>query len=68
MYITLTNIATGILQSTPEQREPAMGMVQMEPTYAFIARSFGCSSVAVTNLMQRYKQGRQTGQEQADPE
>ena len=31
-------------------------MVQMGATYSFIARTFGCSHVAVTNLMQRYRQ------------
>ena len=41
---------------TVEQRERALGMVQMGATHAHIARTFGCSRVAVTNLMQRYRQ------------
>ena len=40
-------------------------MVQMGATHAFIARTFGCSHVAVTNLMQHY---RQTGQTSDTPD
>ena len=32
-----------------------MGVVVMGATNAFIARAFGCSRVAVTSLMQRYR-------------
>ncbi|XP_041349340.1 uncharacterized protein LOC121368667 [Gigantopelta aegis] len=45
---------------TPEQRERALGMIQMGTTHAHIARTFGCSRVTVTNLMQRYMQTGQT--------
>ena len=45
---------------TPEQRERAIGMAHMGATNAHIARTFGCSRVAINNLMQRYRQTGQT--------
>ena len=36
-------------------RERAVGMTEMGATHAFIARTFDCSRLAVTNLMQRYR-------------
>ena len=35
---------------TSEQRERAVGVVQMEATHVFIARTFGCYRVVVNKL------------------
>ena len=43
-----------------EQPQLHAGMIQMRDTTAFIARAFGCSRVAVTNELQRYRQSVQT--------
>lgn len=40
---------------TAEQRERAIGMVQMGATHTHVARTFGCSRVTVGNLLQRYR-------------
>ena len=41
---------------TPEKREQAVATVHTAGTHAFIAITFSCSHVAVTNVMQRYRQ------------
>ncbi len=47
-----------------EERERAIGMIQLGATHNHVARIFGCSRLTITRLMTRY---RQTGRTQDRP-
>ncbi|XP_046577165.1 uncharacterized protein LOC124285066 [Haliotis rubra] len=45
---------------TAEQRERAIGTIQMGASRGHVARTFGCSTTAISNLIQRFQQTGQT--------
>ncbi|XP_046574252.1 uncharacterized protein LOC124282329 [Haliotis rubra] len=45
---------------TAEQRERAIGMIQMGASRGHVARTFGCSTTTISHLIQRFQQTGQT--------